>query len=191
MKETDLKPFPAFLVAAACVLAAASHAQTSPYAGEQHRQIKALPERDAADLAAGQGMGLAKAAELNGYPGPAHVLEHADALALTLQQREATRALMDAHKARARALGLEVIAAERALDEAFRTRRIDEAALARLTADIGRLQARLREEHLRTHLAQTAMLDAKQVERYSVLRGYASGAAGPAQPQPATGHKHH
>ena len=35
-----------------------------------------------ADLRAGRGMGLALAAELNGYPGPAHVLELADKLDL-------------------------------------------------------------------------------------------------------------
>lgn len=187
-----MKPIPKLTMAAACVLALAAHAQTSPYAGEQQRDIKALSERDAADLAAGQGMGLAKAAELNGYPGPAHVLEHADALGLTVQQRDATGALMAAHKARARTLGQQLIAAERALDDAFRTRRIDEADLARLTADIGRVQAQLREEHLRTHLAQTAMLDARQIERYSVLRGYASAGAGPRMgAQPAHPHKHH
>jgi Spy/CpxP family protein refolding chaperone len=120
------------------------------------------------------------------------VLEHADALELTAQQRGATQALMTGHKARARALGQALVAAERALDDAFRTRRIDEAALARLTADIGLKQAQLREEHLRTHLAQTAMLDATQVERYAVLRGYVSAGAAPRTgTQPAHQHKHH
>ena len=186
-----MKLFPVSLMAA-CVLATAAHAQTSPYAGEQARDIKSLSAQEAADLAAGQGMGLAKAAELNGYPGPAHVLEHADALGLTAQQRGATQALMSAHKSRARVLGLELIAAERALDDAFRTRRIDDAALARLTSDIGRLQAQLREEHLRTHLAQTALLDARQVERYPVLRGYVSAGTGPRTGTPPVHqHKHH
>jgi hypothetical protein len=183
---------PKIVVAAACLAAIAAQAQTSPYVGEQARDIKSLSEREAADLRAGQGMGLAKAAELNGYPGPAHVLEHADALGLTAQQRSATQALMAEHKARARALGQELVAAERALDEAFRTRRIDTASLSRLTAEIGRNQSQLREEHLRTHLAQTALLDARQVERYSVLRGYVSAGAEPRTgTQPAHQHKHH
>ena len=45
-----------------------SFAQT-PYAGMQSRPIKALSEQQVADLQAGRGMGLALAAELNGYPG--------------------------------------------------------------------------------------------------------------------------
>ncbi len=47
----------------------------SPYAGMQTRPIKALSDQQITDLKAGRGMGLALHAELNGYPGPAHVLE--------------------------------------------------------------------------------------------------------------------
>jgi len=46
-----------------------------PYAGMQTRSIKALSDQQIADLKAGRGMGLALPAELNGYPGPIHVLE--------------------------------------------------------------------------------------------------------------------
>jgi hypothetical protein len=42
----------------------------SPYAGQEQRPIKALSETEMRDLAEGRGMGLAKAAELNSYPGP-------------------------------------------------------------------------------------------------------------------------
>jgi hypothetical protein len=41
-----------------------------PYAGLEARAIKALSEQQIADLEAGRGMGMALAAELNGYPGP-------------------------------------------------------------------------------------------------------------------------
>ena len=58
-----------------------------PYAGLEARPIKALSEQQIADLRAGRGMGLALAAELNGYPGPMHALELADALDLSGQQR--------------------------------------------------------------------------------------------------------
>ena len=54
----------------------------SPYVGMQTRSIKALSDQQIADLKAGRGMGLALPAELNGYPGPAHVLELADQLGL-------------------------------------------------------------------------------------------------------------
>ena len=58
--------------------AAASSAAT--YAGQQNRQIKALSAQEQQDWLEGKGMSLAKAAELNRFPGPMHALEHADAL---------------------------------------------------------------------------------------------------------------
>ena len=67
-----------------------------PYAGLEQRPVKALSEQQVSDLRAGRGMGLALPAELNGYPGPSHVLENAEALALTADQRERTKALFDA-----------------------------------------------------------------------------------------------
>ena len=57
----------------------------SPYAGEQTREIKALSGSDIANLRNGRGMGLARPAELNRYPGPRHVLDTAE-LALTPAQ---------------------------------------------------------------------------------------------------------
>ena len=155
-------------------------AQGGPYAGQQHRDIKSLPAAEVTQLLSGEGMGLAKAAELNGYPGPAHVLEHAQALALTPEQQQASKTLMDNHKRRARQLGEALVAAERALDQAFATRQIDGPSLTRLTAEIGALQAQLREEHLRTHLAQTDILSAAQVRQYGALRGYTAASATPA-----------
>ena len=123
-------------------------------------------------------MSLALAAELNGYPGPMHVLEHADALALTTAQRERTQALMHAHKAEARALGAAIVEAERALDTAFASRRVTPEAVAAGTARIGELQGLLRAAHLRTHLEQTALLSPEQVARYQQLRGYAPAPGG-------------
>ena len=86
------------LVLAACVAlagcAGTAH-EHSPYAGQQARGIKALSEQDVAGYESGAGMGFAKPAELNGYPGPMHVLELADRLALTNEQRAATHALLD------------------------------------------------------------------------------------------------
>ncbi len=108
--------------AAALVLGTSAFAQASPYAGEQQRSIKALDARDVAALRQGQGLGFAKAAELNGYPGPMHTLELAEPLQLTESQRAATRQLMGEHKARAQQLGEAVIQAELALDRLFAER---------------------------------------------------------------------
>ena len=117
-------------------------------------------------------MAYAKAAELNGYPGPAHVLELATQLQLDDEQLSATRKLMEAHRGRASAIGEQLIEAERTLDLAFSSRPVDAQGTEDLTPQIGTLQARLRAEHLQTHLAQTALLSGRQVASYQSLRGY-------------------
>ncbi len=125
-----------------------------------------------AGLQSGAGMGYAKAAELNGHPGPLHVLELASELQLTEEQRSATRRLMDQHKARARELGAELVAAERLLDTTFASKNADTQTIDELTRRIGLLQARLRTEHLQTHLTQTGLLTPTQTAGYQRLRGY-------------------
>lgn len=164
----------AILLVALVTPAAAQHAQ--PYAGLQDRPVKALSDEQIADLRAGRGMSLALAAELNGYPGPAHVLEHADALALTPEQRRRSQALFDAMKADAVPLGLRLIEQETELDRAFAERNITPDLLARLTAEIGATQGALRAAHLKYHLAQTETLTPAQRQHYAALRGYAGGA---------------
>lgn len=150
------------------------HGAATPYAGLQSREIKALSREDTQALLEGRGMSLALAAELNGHPGPMHVLELGDALGLDAAQREGTRALMDQHKARARELGRRLVDAERELDRAFAAGGIAPADVERLTARIAALQGELRAEHLKTHLSQTRLLNTQQVAAYQRLRGYAA-----------------
>jgi Spy/CpxP family protein refolding chaperone len=147
--------------------------KTSPYMGEQTREIKSLSTNDINALKMGAGMGYAKAAELNGYPGPMHVLELATSLKLSQGQRVASENLLTQHKAKARAMGTQLIDAEQALDIAFASNQIDTSRIAVLTARIGTLQAELRAEHLQTHLLQTALLEPQQIASYQRLRGYA------------------
>ena len=139
----------------ACALLAAGisgvRAETSPYAGMQNRSLKALSEQQIEELRAGRGMGLAMAAELNSYPGPAHVLELATALNLSEDQRDRTRALFEKMRNTAVPVGNEVLAKEGELDEAFASGSIDDAALRRILTDIGRLQSELRYTHLKYH----------------------------------------
>jgi hypothetical protein len=119
-------------------------------------------------------MGLALPAELNGYPGPSHVLENADALALTVEQRERTKALFEAMKAEAIPVGAQLIEQEARLDRLFAERRITPTGLTTATAEIGATQGKLRETHLKYHLAMMTVLSAGQVEKYQALRGYTS-----------------
>lgn len=166
---------------------------TTPYAGQQQREIKALSTQDMQAYVQGQGHGFAKAAELNGYPGPMHVLELADALQLSAEQREQSQALLARHKATAQRLGADLIEAERTLDQAFASRSVTAQTLAQLTQAAGEKLAQLRTEHLQTHLAQTALLTPEQVARYNSLRGYGSQPAMPHQHmhQPEMTHEQH
>src|SRR5712675_1084457 len=83
-------------------LSSTAQAQSAqPYSGMQSRPIKSLSEQQIADLNAGRGMGLALAAELNGYPGPSHLIELADKLNLSTDQRAAIKPLFDSMRAEA------------------------------------------------------------------------------------------
>lgn len=163
--------------------AAAQHNHPQPYAGLDSRPVKALSPEQLADLRAGRGMGLALAAELNGYPGPMHVLELADRLSLDPMQRERIEALLAAMRQEAIEAGERLLAAEAALDRQFAERRVTEASLAAGTQAIAALQGELRATHLRYHLATVEILSPAQIARYGELRGY-SGATG------SDGHRH-
>ena len=148
------------------------HGNASPYAGQQSRDIKALSDEEVKELLSGAGMGMAKAAELNRFPGPMHALELADRIGLSQDQRERLQALMLGHKKRARELGEEVVALERELDTLFARGRPTPAEVDRLAASIGEARGRLRSDHLKTHLLTTALLTPEQVDRYVKERGY-------------------
>ena len=177
------------------VPASAQHAVQgahSPYAGEQGREIASLSEDDLAELANGEGWGLARAAELNGVPGPAHLLELADGIGLDAEQRAAVAAIRDEMRAEAIAAGERFVAAERALDAAFTNAVPDAETLARLVAEVGSARAALRLVHLAAHLRTAPLLTPEQIARYAVLRGYADGPcdAVPTDHNPAMWRRH-
>lgn len=147
---------------------------TSPYAGQAARDIKSLSPDDVSGYLSGKGMGLAKAAELNGYAGPAHVLELADSLELSAGQRTRTEALFASMQTQASSLGRALVDEERELDGLFAEKRVTPQLLEDKLKVIGSLQAKLRATHLQAHLAQVKILTAAQNTRYAQLRGYAS-----------------
>jgi hypothetical protein len=167
----------ALLVVLTCMLlpalaAAQSHDQHAAHAGKQTREIRALSDEEVKSLLAGEGMGFALAAELNSYPGPRHVLELAEQLALSAGQRSQVQAIFDEMSREAAALGARLVEQERALDREFAARTITAASLDRHTAEAARIQGRIRASHLRAHLKTTALLTAEQVHQYDMLRGY-------------------
>jgi hypothetical protein len=147
----------------------------SPYAHRGSSEIKTLSQEEVDDLLLGRGMGLARPAELNGYPGPRHVLDLADSLDLTAEQRGIVGQIFGDMNARAIELGGEVLAAERDLDAAFASGGVTEDALAPIVDRIADLRAELRAVHLRAHLATREVLTTHQRHEYHRLRGYAAG----------------
>lgn len=171
-----MKILGAMMLLAATAIAPA--VEPPPYSDQKDATIKALSAEEMTSLRDGQGMGFAKAAELNGYPGPKHVLELATPLALSKAQRRATEELFERMRAAARATGEALVEAERELDALYASKTATvELVDARLTA-IEALRKRLRGIHLNAHLEQAALLNADQIARYGHLRGYGSSQHG-------------
>lgn len=143
-----------------------------PYGGMQAREIKSLSAQQIADLRDGKGMSLALPAELNGYPGPAHVLELAQQLDLSEEQKNATGALFEDMQAEAKALGEQLIARERALDALFREGQVTEPAVRQAVLAAAQTQGELRLAHLNYLLRMMKVLKPAQIEKYNALRGY-------------------
>ena len=151
--------------------------QTSPYAGQETRVIKALSQSEIDGYLSGEGMGYALAAELNHYPGPRHVLDLSEQLALTSEQSAKTKKLFESMNKEAVSLGGELINREKELDRLFANVAIDNKRLESILTEIGMLQAKLRYVHLSAHLEQKDILTPHQIMLYDQLRGYQSGQA--------------
>lgn len=149
-----------------------------PYAALNDRAVKALSAEETDALLTGKGFSQALAAELNGYPGPRHVLDLQADLSLSPPQLDAIQAFFDEMERQARALGGDIVAAEAALDAAFAAGAIDETALRTMTREIGTLRGALRSTHLKYHLRTKAILTRHQVATYNRLRGYGVGHQG-------------
>jgi Spy/CpxP family protein refolding chaperone len=144
------------------------------YAGQQTRVVTSLSDDELAGLLAGKGLGLAKPAELNGFPGPMHVLELADKLELTQDQRTAVQAIFERMALTAKTAGSAYVEAERALDGVFRSGKPDAAAVISALAKADKARAAVRMAHLHAHIETTPLLTPEQRATYARLRGYSS-----------------
>src|SRR5262245_626573 len=171
------------IVVAAIVLLNGSAMAQQPYAGLQNRSIKALSDQQIADLSRGRGMGLALAAELNGYPGPKHAIELAEQLHLSPDQISELKSLFEAMKAETIPLGTALISQERSLNDDFANHTVTLASLEGATQKIGITQAALRAAHLKYHLSTVTILTPEQIAQYNRLRGYNDNGGWP--------HSHH
>lgn len=163
------------LVLGLCAQASdAGHSPVSKYAGQETRTIKSLSPDDIAELRRGGGWGLAKAAELNGVPGPVHLLELKDEIALEAAQVSALTEIYEGMKARAVEGGERLISLERELEDHFRDGTITDAILRASLDEIAAARRDLRYVHLAAHLRTPAILSRDQIRKYNELRGYST-----------------
>jgi hypothetical protein len=151
---------------------AAQHEQhmKSPAATQQTMaQHHAFLEAEREAIERGEGFGMALAADINGYPGPKHVLDLKKELKLTPSQEAAMQTLMSQMKEKALAKGKDVLLAEKRLEEMFAQGKSEDESREE-TYRVASLRAELRWVHLATHLAAKKILTAQQIAAYQQMR---------------------
>jgi len=166
-----MKPM-AFAIPLMVMATAADTDNAKPYAGFQDRKIASLSQNDIEDISNGLGWGLALPAELNGYPGPTHVLDMKDELNLSEAQTSSINSIFMAMRTEAILAGNKFLAAEIALNEAFQSKTITPQTLAELIQIAAVTRGELRNIHLQAHLKTVEILRLDQISRYNDLRGY-------------------
>lgn len=162
------------IVGALVALVSAQEATPTPsdYVELQFTDIRGLSVEEIEGYQTGAGLGYALPAELNGYPGPRHVLDLAAELDLTDEQDDAIQELYDTMLPQAIELGEDILAQEEAIELAFREGSMTDDQLKETLVEAARLEGDLRYVHLSTHLATIDILSPRQVHQYNQLRGY-------------------
>jgi Spy/CpxP family protein refolding chaperone len=141
-------------------------------ADEPLDKVETLAGDEIQGLLNGEGMGAAKTAELNHYPGPRHVLDLASQLRLSGVQRNKTQEIYDRMHEEAVRLGKAILYKEEELENTFKKDKLDWNKLKTLVMEIAQLRGELRLVHLVAHLEMKRVLSREQIEKYDELRGY-------------------
>jgi Spy/CpxP family protein refolding chaperone len=118
-----------------------------------------------------EGMGQATYAEMNGYPGPKHVLELEKDLELTDSQSKVVQSIFNEMRFAAMGLGKLIVSKEEDLNEVFSKGTATVKTVQEVSEQIGKLRGRLRAVHLEAHLKTRRVLTKEQIETYKRLRG--------------------
>ena len=174
MKKSLLISVPILAFGLAAQASENNRSHSSKYAGQESRATKSLSPDDISELKRGGGWGLAKAAELNGVPGPAHLLELKDEIPLNAAQVLKIQKIHEQMKTQAIRQGERLIALEQELEKHFQNRTITDDILRSSLEAIAEVQKNLRYTHLATHLKTPKILSEEQISKYNALRGYAN-----------------
>jgi len=142
------------------------------YADPQGDEVNTLSEDEVQGLLNGEGMGMARAAELNHYPGPRHVLDLASQLQLSHAQRNKAQEIYNRMHDEAVRLGKMILQKEKELNDIFKRDEVTLTRLKTLVMEIARLRAELRFFHLLAHLEMKGVLSREQIEKYDELQGH-------------------
>jgi Spy/CpxP family protein refolding chaperone len=167
------------LLALIIVYPLVSSAETtmSPYVKQTKNKIKALTKMDLDGLKKGHGTpfgGMAKAAELNGLPGPRHVLDLKNELKLTFEQADKIKSIYREMHNKAVKIGAKLVAKEAVLDTQLQSGGVNPKNLKKMVDESAKTYSELRYTHLVAHLKTKKVLSSKQVSQYNELRGYTS-----------------
>jgi hypothetical protein len=139
--------------------------------------IQALSREEIGQLERGGGLGHGRAAELNHYPGPGHVLDLGDELGLEPDQVARLSAIEARLRADTAPLGARILEQQRQLETSFASATAEPKRIRRLTLAMAETEAKLRASHLTAHLDTRAVLSDAQLARYEFLQGYTDAAA--------------
>lgn len=144
----------------------------SKYIGQENRLIKSLSAHDLESIKKGKGWGLAKAAELNGVPGPLHLLEMKKEIALSSNQIKKIEKLYEEMKTQAIAEGKTLISLERELNLLFSDNSVTNKKLKNILERVSKSYSDLRYIHLSAHIKASKFITSEQTKNYNKLRGY-------------------
>ena len=138
--------------------------------GDGHLAAQACATQFDQVVAEGRGFGMAFAADQNGYPGPMHILELRERLALTPEQVAKAEAMMRAMFDESRPKSARLLSAEARLRRLFADGAANEAAVRTAVAEVERARSDVRLVHLLTHLRARDLLTEHQRRLYHDAR---------------------
>lgn len=100
------------------------------------------------------------------------MLELANELELTEEQKMATENIFDKMKSEAVKKGEKVISIEEEFHELIISGKAAKEAVMKMSAEIGQLRGELRAVHLTAHLRMMEIMNQEQIHRYMQLRDY-------------------
>jgi Spy/CpxP family protein refolding chaperone len=160
----------------------------SPYVTQLDSPIRGLSNLEVQDLVNGRGAGYARMAELNGYPGPSHILDLDRELKLSSNQIFQIESVFKRMQADAKGVGQQIVSHEKQLSAAFASGKINETQMQASTEELGKLYSQLRAIHLMAHLQIKPLLKPEQIDNYNKLRGYSNTSE---QSKPIHQQRHH